>query len=148
VRGIGSSAVGIGKLFSPGGISSYVDTVANKPSSSTGPVACTSGGVENRPSSIIGITQGVSDAARNGLNDFLLLFVGVNIAIGVFNLLPMLPFDGGHVVIATYERLRERRGKRYHADVAKLLPVVYGLVGVLLILMLSAGYLDVTRGVN
>mgnify|MGYP001240504806 CR=1 FL=1 len=37
------------------------------------------------------------------------VFVAINLAIGVFNLIPMLPFDGGHIAIATYERIREVR---------------------------------------
>ena len=37
---------------------------------------------------------------------------------------PLLPFDGGHAAIATYERLRSRRGQApYRADVAKMIPV-------------------------
>ena len=57
----------------------------------------------------------------------------INIFIGLFNLVPLLPFDGGHVAIATYERIRESRrgGRRYLADVAKLLPLTYAVVLVL-----------------
>ena len=36
---------------------------------------------------------------------------------------PVLPFDGGHAAIATYERIRSRNGRRYHADVSKMVPV-------------------------
>ena len=46
----------------------------------------------------------------------------------IFNMIPLLPFDGGHVAIAVYERLRSRRGRRYHADVAKLLPLTSAVV--------------------
>ena len=37
--------------------------------------------------------------------------MAVNIFVGVLNMLPMLPLDGGYVAIATYERLRSRRGR-------------------------------------
>ena len=54
-------------------------------------------------------------------------------------MLPMLPLDGGHVAIAVYERIRTRRGRPYYqADAAKLLPVVYAFVAVLLLVVVSA----------
>lgn len=151
VTGVWDSAVGLGKLFSPSGISGYIDTLSNRPDDSGGSGACASGAVEGRPSSIIGITQGVADSAKDGMESLLGVFVAINLAIGVFNLIPMLPFDGGHIAIATYERIREFRkpkGYRYHADVAKLLPVVYGVLVLFVMLFLSAGFLDITRGVN
>ena len=47
----------------------------------------------------------------------------INIFVGIFNLLPMLPLDGGHVAIAVYEAVRSPHGaSRYHADVTKLHP--------------------------
>ena len=56
----------------------------------------------------------------------LYLLVAINIFVGMVNLLPMLPLDGGHVAIAAYERIRSRtRAAKYHADVAKLMPVAY-----------------------
>ena len=35
--------------------------------------------------------------------DFVLLLAAINIFVGLFNLIPLLPFDGGHIAIATYE---------------------------------------------
>jgi membrane-associated protease RseP (regulator of RpoE activity) len=66
-----------------------------------------------------------------------------NIFIGIFNLLPVLPFDGGHVVIATYEAIRSRKGKRYYADVTKMIPVAMTVVALLSVLFLGSLYLDV-----
>ena len=61
-------------------------------------------------------------------------------------MLPMLPLDGGHVAIAAYEWARTRRGRpMYRADVNKLMPVVYAFVGLLLILVTTSMYLDVTH---
>ena len=37
---------------------------------------------------------------------FLVLLGGLNVFIGVFNLLPLLPLDGGHIAIAWFERVR------------------------------------------
>ena len=36
-----------------------------------------------------------------------MLLALINIFLGLLNLLPLLPFDGGHVAIATYEAIRE-----------------------------------------
>ena len=59
-----------------------------------------------------------------------------------------LPLDGGHVVIATYERIRSRNGERYHADVAKMLPIAYAVVFVLITVGLGAIYLDIVDPVS
>jgi len=42
---------------------------------------------------------------------------------------PLLPFDGGHIAVATYEAIRSRKGRRYHADVRKLLEQIYNTHG-------------------
>jgi membrane-associated protease RseP (regulator of RpoE activity) len=72
----------------------------------------------------------------------------INIFIGIFNLLPLLPLDGGHAAIATYERLRSRPGRRYQMDVAKLLPLTYAVVFVLGFLMLTTLWLDIVRPIS
>ena len=53
----------------------------------------------------------------------------LNIFLGVFNLIPLLPFDGGHVAIAVYEKPQERRKRqrRYVADISRMLPVAYAV---------------------
>ena len=52
------------------------------------------------------------------------------------------PLDGGHVVVALYEGVRSRRRRRYHADVAKLLPLFYLGLGLIVFLGASALFLD------
>ena len=59
----------------------------------------------------------------------LYLLAALNVFIGVFNMFPLLPLDGGHAAIADYERIRERRtGRRYFADVARLMPLAMGVI--------------------
>lgn len=71
------------------------------------------------------------------------LFVAVNIFLGMFNLVPLLPFDGGHAAVATYERLRSTRERRHFVDVAKLLPITYATIAVLMVLMGITVYNDI-----
>jgi membrane-associated protease RseP (regulator of RpoE activity) len=99
-----------------------------------------------RPTTVVGASQvGGELGRRDGLKGMLQLLAGVNVFVGVFNLFPLLPFDGGHAAIATYERLRSRRGRPYHADVAKMVPVATTVVAILVMLLLIGLYLDVTR---
>lgn len=99
-----------------------------------------------RPTTVVGASQvGGELGRRDGLKGMLQLLAGVNVFVGVFNLFPLLPFDGGHAAIATYERLRSRKGRPYHADVAKMVPVATTVVAILVMLLLVGLYLDVTR---
>ena len=88
---------------------------------------------ENRILSIYGVARIGAEAASDGVTDVLILLVYVNIFIGVFNLLPLLPLDGGHVVVATYERIRSIGGRRHRVDAARLLPLTYAVVALLLL---------------
>ncbi len=145
------SVLGIGRIFSPGGLSNFFQRVADQPSgaevSSVGGQTSLGSGVEDedRVVSILGVLQLFSDFVANITEDYgelLLFFAIVNIFIGVFNMVPLLPFDGGHVAIATYERLRSRRGRRYTADVSKMIPVAYAVILIVLFVGLGAIYLD------
>jgi membrane-associated protease RseP (regulator of RpoE activity) len=61
---------------------------------------------------------------------------------------PLLPFDGGHIAVATYERIRSRKGVRYTADYAKLIPVTYVVVALIVSVGLGAIYLDAVNPVQ
>ena len=98
-----------------------------------------------RPESIVGVVRIAVQSTQNGPGSLLLILMAVNIFVGVLNMLPMLPLDGGYVAIATYERLRSRRGARYHADVNKLAPLVYAFMSVLLVLFACTLYLDIAH---
>jgi membrane-associated protease RseP (regulator of RpoE activity) len=81
----------------------------------------------------------------------LFLFVAINVFIGLLNLFPALPFDGGHVVIAVYEKVREwlRPAKvRYLADVTKMMPVTYTIILLLGFIFVSSIYLDIINPIS
>jgi membrane-associated protease RseP (regulator of RpoE activity) len=102
-------------------------------------------GDESRPTTVVGATQvGGAIGRDDGLKGVLLLLAAVNVFVGVFNMFPMLPFDGGHAAVATYERLRSRRGRRYFADISKMVPVTFVVVALVLFLFATGLYLDIT----
>jgi membrane-associated protease RseP (regulator of RpoE activity) len=100
----------------------------------------------SRPTTVVGASQiGGQLGKDEGLKAVLLLLASVNVFVGIFNMFPLLPFDGGHAAIAAYERIRSRRGERYRADINKMIPlttIVMGLMGFLLFVGL---YLDITQ---
>ncbi len=150
------SVKGLGEFFSPSGISGYLDTLGGN-NNSTGPAVSGSGSGSssgngsgsdvgedsNRVTSIVGIVQIGGYAASSGIANLLYFLFFINVFIGVFNLVPLMPFDGGHVVIATYEKLRSRKGVRYQADVRKLLPLTYAVVTVLALVFVTSAFLDI-----
>ncbi len=106
---------------------------------------------ETRPISIVGVAILGSDLSSEDLSNLVLFLAQLNIFIGIFNLFPLLPFDGGHVVIAMYEKaqeMRRRTRQRYLADVSRMLPVAYGVVVVLVVVGVLAIFVDLTRGVS
>jgi membrane-associated protease RseP (regulator of RpoE activity) len=99
-------------------------------------------GTDQRFVSPIGAVKIGSLVAKSGVNNFLLFLAQANIFIGIINWVPLLPFDGGHMLIATYERIRSRAGKRYVADVSKMMPFAYAIMLLMVVLGLGNGYLD------
>ncbi len=66
---------------------------------------------------------------------FLGLIAGLNFFVGVFNLLPLLPLDGGHLAVLGFETARDKvrrllgyRGEVQRVDFTKLLPLTYAVV--------------------
>ncbi len=99
-----------------------------------------------RPTTVVGITMVAGEVGRDyGFFGVMEVLASINVFVGVFNLFPMLPFDGGHAAIATYERLRSRRGRPYRANVEKLWPLTVAVVTLLLFLTMTGLYLDITR---
>ncbi|HEV2593009.1 MAG TPA: M50 family metallopeptidase [Gaiellaceae bacterium] len=62
----------------------------------------------NHVSSSVGIVRVSAAAWRDGLRSFLSVLAEISLALGVLNLIPVLPLDGGHITIALVEKLRGR----------------------------------------
>jgi membrane-associated protease RseP (regulator of RpoE activity) len=144
---IWQSVSALGSFFSPSGISGYLDTIAGSAEGGSDEAVRSADPADdpdaNRLLSPVGAVRIANQAADVGIASVVFLLFIINVFIGVFNLVPLLPLDGGHVAIATYERLRSRNGKRYFADVNKLVPLTVGVIGILVLVGVSALYLDI-----
>jgi membrane-associated protease RseP (regulator of RpoE activity) len=134
---INEAAHALVHVFSPGEFSTLFHQVTT-PAAAKSTVSQTT-----RPVSIVEVVRLADQAAQSNVPVFFTILITLNIFVGLMNLLPMLPLDGGYVAIATYERLRRRGATLYQADINKLTPVVFAFVGVLLVLFASTLYLDI-----
>ena len=138
-RTVAASVSALGQIFSAHGLTQYYHDLTNSKA------ATASEHSNTRIESIYGAVRTGVQGAQSGAAGLIEVLISINIFVGMINLLPMLPLDGGHVVVAVYERIRSRRGRMYHADVRKLTPVVTAFVLFLGVIVLSAFYLDVTH---
>jgi membrane-associated protease RseP (regulator of RpoE activity) len=97
--------------------------------------------------SVVGVVRLASQALGHRVSDALSLLAAVNVFLGMVNLVPLLPFDGGHLAVAAYERLRSRGGRRYRADVSKLVPLTVAVVALVALVGATALYLDIVHPV-
>lgn len=101
----------------------------------------------NGPVSVVGGGRLAGEVAshetfpvKDKIVSLVMLIAGFNLFVGLFNFIPLLPLDGGHIAGALYEGLRRGwarvRGRPDpgYVDVAKLLPIAYAM-GLALLLM-------------
>jgi membrane-associated protease RseP (regulator of RpoE activity) len=134
------SIAGLGHVFSPKGVSRYLQNFEKSP-----PKAAT----QDRPVSVVGFGRLASQAVAAGWVSVLYLLIIINMFVGIFNLVPLLPFDGGHAAIAIFEWIASGvRRRRVQVDVAKLVPLTFVVLALLAFLFLSTLFLDVRSPVN
>ena len=77
----------------------------------------------------IGIVDESSSAARRGWESYLAVLAFISLSLGLLNLLPLLPLDGGHIVFAVAEKIR---GHAIRREIYERVSVV----GIALVLLL------------
>ncbi len=140
------STVGLWEVFSPNGLQNLWDDVFGD---GPEPIIGEGTGEESRAVSIYGVSRIAIDLGDTGAwGDMLFLFAAINIFVGLFNLVPLPPLDGGHVAVATYEKLRSRKGRSYRIDAAKLVPLQYLVLLLLIAVFAAVLYLDVANPIS
>ena len=86
--------------------------------------------------------------------DMLMLLGGLNLALFVFNMIPLTPLDGGHIVSAVwqgikngYARLR-KASQPYAVDVARQIPLAYVVFGILILMSVVLALADIVAPVR
>ncbi|MBX6767801.1 MAG: site-2 protease family protein, partial [Actinomadura rubrobrunea] len=100
----------------------------------------------NGPIGVVGVSRlgGEIAASESPVVEKLAMFIAllgsVNLAVALFNLIPLLPLDGGHMAGALLEALKKGVARMLgrpdpgYVDVAKALPVTYVMAAVLIIM--------------
>ena len=134
------TGAGIGRLFSPDGIERYSKNFTGDAPKQGSPAS------NERPRSIIGIVDIGGDLVGGNVWSLLFLLGAINLIVALFNLLPLLPFDGGHAAVVIYEQATSKiRGREVRVDFRKLVPVTALVLVVFLTLGLSAMFLDIRQ---
>jgi membrane-associated protease RseP (regulator of RpoE activity) len=109
----------------------------------------------NTPVSVVGASRIGGELVSIGdWMRVLTLFAVLNLFFGIFNLLPLLPMDGGHIAIAWFERVRSwiaaRRGRPDpgRVDYLKLTPITLGVIGILGVFVLLTVTADVVNPIT
>jgi membrane-associated protease RseP (regulator of RpoE activity) len=141
VRAIGTTTSEFGKgiahLFSPAGVKQYGENF-------TDPAKEGSQRDLERPRSLVGITALGSRYIAGSVWQLLFLLASVSLILAIVNLLPLLPFDGGHAAVVIYEAIASKiKGRTVRVDFRKLMPATAVVLALFLMLGLSAMALDI-----
>ena len=124
------SVLSIGRVFGPEGvgrIASLLFTDAERD-------------IED-PASVVGIGQQVGAVGEQGAWAFMILILAyVTVFIGLVNLLPLPPFDGGHLALLVIEKFRGRP-----VDMRRVVPVSAVVLAFLVAFVLATVVVDITK---
>ena len=121
---------GVARIFGPTGIGRLFDLVfTSEPRQDTD------------PSSVVGIGRVAGNlASEDRFGDLLFLFGIVNVFVGLLNLLPLPPFDGGHLAVLAIEKIRHRP-----VDMRKVVPISAAVAGFFIIFTVAVVYVDLVK---
>jgi membrane-associated protease RseP (regulator of RpoE activity) len=115
----------------------------------------------NGPVGVVGVSRIGGEVAASQdytaaekVSFFVMLLGSLNLAVGLFNLVPLLPLDGGHIAGALLEAVKKafakvfRRPDPGYVDVAKALPVTYVMAVVLIVMGGLLIYADLVNPVT
>ncbi len=118
-------------------------------------------GEERDPEGLVGVVgvarvSGEAASSENGslaekIGFFLLIIASLNVFVGIFNLIPLLPLDGGHMAVALFDGYRHTRAKRKGLpipppfDVTKLMPITLVVIALLASLSLLLLFADIVN---
>lgn len=135
IKGVGSimvdSVKGIGHLFSPNGLGSIFHSVTKGRAATN-----------DQAVGLVGGARLAGQAVQTGQGQYLIqILASFIVFLGVLNLLPLPPLDGGHLALLVIEKAR--RGKA--VDMRKVVPVAAFVLSVFIMLSVVILYLDVVH---
>jgi membrane-associated protease RseP (regulator of RpoE activity) len=96
------------------------------------------------PIGLIGAGRIANQSVDRGLYlEFVQLIASFTIFVGLMNLLPLPPLDGGHLAVVAYEAVTRKT-----VDLRKLIPIAAAVISFFVLLFLAALYLDVARPID
>ena len=133
----------IARVFSPSGVQRIGRSITSGSSDETAQQAA------ERPRGLVGIVDYGSGIIDGNMWLLLALLGNISLALAIFNLIPLLPFDGGHAVIVAYEWVASKVARRtVRVDYRRLLPVTALVLVIFLTIGLSVMFLDVRDAVG
>ncbi|OII62506.1 MULTISPECIES: RIP metalloprotease [unclassified Streptomyces] len=103
---------------------------------------------------ISGEVMNLDMPTQNVIATFLLVLATFNLSLFLFNMLPLLPLDGGHIAGALWESVRRKTARLLRRpdpgpfDVAKLMPVAYVVAGIFICFTLLVLLADIVNPVR
>lgn len=101
-------------------------------------------GSERRPDDVVSVVGGARIAGQaagaGAWEAFFYLFILFNVFVGILNLVPLPPLDGGHLAVLVYEKITRRK-----PDLRKLVPLTALVAGFMILFALAVMYIDVVR---
>ena len=100
--------------------------------------------IDEGPLGLVGAGRIAGESVERGqFLDFIGLIVGFTIFVGLMNLLPLPPLDGGHLAVVAIEKIT---GKPI--DIRKLIPIAAAVISFFVILFVAVLYLDLARPIR